>query len=326
MGRSGGGVAFYLSDFLRASILCSSAGSLTVKPEFIAAEVLFEDSSKLLLAVVYRPPNSGYLNEFFQLFLELQVSYRHSMILGDFNADMNQVTFDSQQLSAFISASSLYLVPFSSTHHLRNSSTLLDLCIIDDVDKLKGYGQHGAAFLSAHDLIHLRYEIKLQRRRSKLVNCRDWRGFDAASFQSDIDGIDWTDLLSSDNLEDKIDMFNARLLDIFNLHVPLRRRHFRNLPAPWLTEDIRAAMRSRDLARRAWRRHKNDEHYNRYKVLRNEAHSLVRSAKSAFYMNILTLCTRGFFRAAHQQLETFRSLFDAFLTSNLKSLHTQINV
>ncbi|KAM0733644.1 hypothetical protein ACS0PU_013193 [Formica fusca] len=221
--RSGGGVAFYLSDFFRVSILCSFAGPLTVKPEFIAAEVLFEDSSKLLLAIVYRPPNSGYLNEFFQQFLELQVNYRYLMIFGDFNADMNQVTFDSQQLSAFISASSLHLVPFSSTPHLRNSSTLLDLCIIDDVDKLKSYGQHGAAFLSAHDLIYIRYGIKLQRRRSRLVVCRDWRDFDATSFQSDINSIDWIDLLVSDNLEENIEIFNAKLLDIFNSHVPLKR-------------------------------------------------------------------------------------------------------
>ncbi|KMQ89587.1 reverse transcriptase-9 [Lasius niger] len=188
VGRSGGGVAFDLSDHLRASIFCSSSESVTVKPEFIVAEILFNDLSKLLLAVVYRPPNSGFLNEFFQSYSELQVNYRH-LILGDFNADMNQTTFESQQLSSFISASSLYLVPFTSTHHLRNSSTLLDLCIIDDADISSRNMVNGAAFLSAHDLIYIRYGIKLQRRRGKLVVCRDWRDLDAASFQSDIGDI-----------------------------------------------------------------------------------------------------------------------------------------
>src|SRR5580765_6927369 len=77
MGRSGGGVAFYLSDRFRASILRCSAGTPAVRPEFIIAEITFNKLSKLLLAVVYRPPNSWYLNEFFQTFLELQVSHRH---------------------------------------------------------------------------------------------------------------------------------------------------------------------------------------------------------------------------------------------------------
>ncbi|KAL6418149.1 hypothetical protein ACFW04_012308 [Cataglyphis niger] len=197
VGRSGGEMAFYLTDHFRVFILCCSYGSVTDRPEFIMAEIIFHDRSKLLLAVVYQPPNSGYLN-----------NYRHSIILGDFN-------------------SSLYLVSFMFTHHFRNSSTLLDLCIIDR-DKLKKFGQHGVAFLSAHDLIFIRYGIKLQL-------CRDWSGFDAASFQSDVGNIDWTDV---------------------------------NLPAPWLTDGIRIMMRDRDLAKRTWCRHKNDVYYDQYKMLR----------------------------------------------------------
>lgn len=86
-------------------------------------------------------------------------------------------------------------------------------------------------------------------------------------------------------MKEKIKVFNAKLLEIFNLHVPLKRRHFKNLPAPWLTVDIRAAMHRRDMARRAWRRHKTDYYYNQYKFLRNETQSLVRSTKSAFYID-----------------------------------------
>ncbi|KAL6418567.1 hypothetical protein ACFW04_012004 [Cataglyphis niger] len=184
VGRSGGGMAFYLADHLRVSILCCSGKSVTGRPEFIMAEILFNDRSKLLLAVVYRSPNSGYLNKFFQSFLEFQINYRHS------------------QLGSFIFASNLYLVPFMSTYHLRNSSTLLDLCIINDRDKLKEFGQRGVVFLSAHDLIFIRYGIKLQR----------------------------------------------------------HGRH-----------EIRLVMRNRDLARRTWRRHKNDVLYDRDKTLRNKS-------------------------------------------------------
>lgn len=97
-GRTGGGVAFYLSNMLRAVVLESSMGSLVSRPEFIIAEILFKDTSKLLLVVVYQLLSSGYLNEFFQLFLEFQANYRHSIILGDFNADMLQCTVNSQQL------------------------------------------------------------------------------------------------------------------------------------------------------------------------------------------------------------------------------------
>ncbi|KAL6420426.1 hypothetical protein ACFW04_014433 [Cataglyphis niger] len=136
---------------------------------------------------------------------------------------MNQNTFNSQKLGSFIFESSLYLVPFRSIHHLRNSSTLLDLCIIDDRDKLKEFGQRGVAFLSAHDLIFIR-----------------------------------------------------------------------NLPAPWLTDWIRIEMLDRDLAKRTWRRHKNDVYYDRYKMLRNRAQNLVRSAKREYYVNTFNREGRAF--------------------------------
>ncbi|KMQ92760.1 reverse transcriptase-9 [Lasius niger] len=171
---------------LRAAILKSSSGSPAYRPEFIIAEILFKDASKLLLAMVYRPPNTGYLNEFFQLFLEQQVHFRHSIIFGDFNADMLQHTFDSRQLNTFIIASGLYLIPFGSTHHLRNSSTLLDLCIIDDSDKLIEYGQHEVSFLSAHDLIHIKYGVRVERRPGRFITCRDWGNLNEEAFLFDI--------------------------------------------------------------------------------------------------------------------------------------------
>lgn len=277
-------MAFYLVDHLAATVLCRSevAIIINIKPEFIIAEIAANDRSKLLLAVVYRPPNSGYLNEFFQLVQELQVNYQHLTIFGDFNADMKQVTFDSQQMHTFITAASLYCVPYATTHHLKDSSTLLDLCIVDDDEKLMDYGQQGATFLSAHDLIYIKYAIKIQRRRGRRVVCRDWRDFDADSFQTDVTGIDWTSLISSNNMDEKIEIFNSELLRIFDSHVPLRQRNFKNLPAPWLRGDIQQAMRDRDLARRVWRRRRNDANYNRYKALRNSAHQ----AKQDYYNNI----------------------------------------
>ncbi|KMQ89586.1 reverse transcriptase [Lasius niger] len=65
--------------------------------------------------------------------------------------------------------------------------------------------------------------------------------------------------------------------------MPLKRRYFKNLPAPWLTEDIRSAMRDRDLARRARRRRRCNTYYDRYRTLRNKAQNLVRAAKSVYY-------------------------------------------
>ncbi|CAL1671736.1 unnamed protein product [Lasius platythorax] len=182
----------------------------------------------------------------------------------------------------------MQLVPYKSTHHLRNSSTLLDLSIIDDRDKLMEYGQQDVAFLSAHDLIYVKYRIKTQRRCGRRITYRDWSCLDMDAFMSDICGIDWTVLLASNSMDEKVEEFNTKLIEIFNKQVPLRTRCFKNLPAPWLTEDIRRVMRSRDQARRAWRRYRCDRLYNRYKALRNNVQALVRDAKKEHYMRMFS--------------------------------------
>lgn len=284
-GLVGGGVGIYVLDTLGVSILEHSGGACEGSPMYIIAEVSLQGSSRLLLATVYRPPNVGRLHEFFNLFLERQVNYRHSIILGDFNADMNENSYDSRSISNFVTSSSLFLVPYQATHHLRNSSTYLDLCIADDLTKVNEHGQHDVAFLSAHDLIYIKYDIKIQRRARRLATCRDFKNFNENLFLADILSADWTDLLASDCIEEKTYIFNSHLLYYYNKHASLRRVLFRNLPAPWLTSEIRKEMRARDLARRVWRRSRLSIHYNEFRTLRNRVQCLVRLAKRDYYQD-----------------------------------------
>lgn len=149
---------------------------------------------------------------------------------------------------------------------MRNSSTLLDICIVDDLDKISEYGQHPVPSMSAHDLICIRYDLKVERRRDRTVNFRDWRNLDQFVLLSEVNDLDWSDLFSSTNMDEKVEIFSSKLLELLDTHAPMVRRNFRNLPVPWLTDEIHSAMRERDLARRVWRRRRNDQSYERYRA------------------------------------------------------------
>lgn len=114
VGKVGGGVAFYLHYSLNAKLFAQSELLYCRKTEFIIAEIACGYASRLLLAVVYRPPNYGYLQEFENTFLGLQATYRHSIIMGDFNTDMLMSSFDSGRMTSFIEASNMYLVPYNA--------------------------------------------------------------------------------------------------------------------------------------------------------------------------------------------------------------------
>lgn len=122
-GRQPGGVAFYLKDTLKTVILKQSITEDGCrKPEYLIAEINSNDTYNLLLAEVYRPPNCGYLQDFENLFLDLQVNYRHSIIIGDFNTDMEQNTYDIMQL--VVLSAGMFLIPYEPTHHLRDSRSV----------------------------------------------------------------------------------------------------------------------------------------------------------------------------------------------------------
>ncbi|XP_011877542.1 PREDICTED: uncharacterized protein LOC105567343 [Vollenhovia emeryi] len=261
IGRVGGGVAIYVNNALHASFLCQSDNKCSGKPEYLMIEILIKNCAKVLLAVVYRPPHCGFLSDFFSVFSSLSVNYRHSIIFGDFNANLEALTFDSCQIKSFVEDTNLFMVPFSPTHHTGRSSTTLDLCILDGADKMINYKQCDVNFLSAHDLIEVTYNIKIQH----------------------LDTKDWEEFFKSECIDEKVRLLNKYILDSYDRHAPFRDIQPRHLPAPWLTADVRALMKTRDGARRNWRRRRTEANYIKYKKLRNEAQIAVRKAKIGHY-------------------------------------------
>ena len=137
--------------------------------------------------MIYRPPHCGYLSDIFNTIADLSALYRHIVILGDFNADLDSQSFDAEQIRTLVNTLHLSLVPYASTHHTRTSSTRLDLCIIDDAEKLISYGQHDVSFLSAHDLIYVEYDLRIKRVHDRCVWVRDFRSFDSERFLDELD-------------------------------------------------------------------------------------------------------------------------------------------
>lgn len=174
VGRDGSGVALFISNSLKVKIITTSGGIYVKKPEFIFAEIS-TDCERFLLAVAYQPLYC-YLMDFFYAFSNLSASYKHTIIFGDFNANLLTKNFDSDQIRNFIDYFALYLMPYAPTHHT-SSATFLDLCIVDDREKLISFNQRNVCFLSSHDLIEITYNILVCRRDVRTIIVRDYSNF-----------------------------------------------------------------------------------------------------------------------------------------------------
>lgn len=283
-GRGGGGVGMYVHESLGARVIEDSGGVYVGKPEYMFTEIRDPGQRKLLVATVYRPPHVGYLGEFQDACLRLLANYNDLVVFGDFNINLCEVTHDSVSLKNFIAESNFYLVPYMPTHHVRGSSTLIDLCFVGDGGRLSGYGQQQMAFLSAHDLISVSYRFEVRCVHQRVLRARDYSRFESEAFLSDLQGLDWSGFFSSDCVDRMLEFVNSAVVNAFDRHAPMRQILMRRTAAPWLTPAIKDLMRARDRARRGWRRYGGSDRYAVFVELRNWVQRQMRGAKSAYYV------------------------------------------
>lgn len=77
----------------------------------------------MLICVVYRPLHAALLDDFEKDFDEISPVYSNIIITGDLNINLLHNTYQAKCLKDFCNAQSLYLVPFSATHHTSSSDT-----------------------------------------------------------------------------------------------------------------------------------------------------------------------------------------------------------
>ncbi|KMQ90665.1 rna-directed dna polymerase from mobile element jockey-like protein, partial [Lasius niger] len=233
LGRGGGGVGAYVHTSINARLLATSECQYQRRPEYLFLEISIPNLTKVLIAVVYRPPKAGYLKDFENKCLELFSHFKNLIIMGDFNSNMLADDFNALQIHEFVESSDFHLVPFQATHHTSTSSTFLDLCIIDGKEKLREYGQCPVPFLSAHDLIFICLHLRITRSSGTTTKARDFRNLDAEAFLDDLSSQDWSNFPTIDCVDEMLTAINCNLVSVLDRHAPIREIIQKRPPAPF---------------------------------------------------------------------------------------------
>lgn len=282
IGRMGGGVAMYVHRSFKSRIVASSERQYSGKPEYLFVEVNSQSHPKILIAVVYRPPKAGYLSEFIEECTRLHSSYNNLIIMGDFNIDLIRDSHDKQFLLQFIDINDYFLIPFDPTHHTANSETIIDHCILDRQEKLIDHGQIHAP-ISWHDCIWLQYDAHADCIFTKEILSRNFRSFNSESFLSELGSTDWHPFYSSHTVDDMLEFLTTTVTNMFDKHAPLRKIVRNRRPAPWLTDDVRAAMRNRNKAKKVHSQLGTAESRENFRRSRNQAKLLIRDSKRKYF-------------------------------------------
>jgi hypothetical protein len=285
--KNGGGVAAYVRKELKPVLRLHSDTQRANKPEYLIVEITVL-RSKALLAVCYRPPHIGFMDEFEDALTQCMANYRHIIVMGDFNTDLlGPTTSDKTQLTTIFRSCNLTLLSLGATHHTATSHTLLDLIAVSDPKLVRTHGQIPAPGLSGHDLIYCIYNIKSPKIKPKIIKYHDYKNVDSTALFQETVNIPWHEIYFTNNVNNMLNTILNNLQYLFSKYIPLKHRRITRTPAPWITQDIKQLMKERDRLCTAARRTHDPVTYAEYKVKRNRCKQLIRNSKSHYFKNLL---------------------------------------
>ena len=284
VGKRCGGVAMYLREDIKFKVLHVSDPQYSSKPEMLFVEARFLQA-RILLGAIYRPPNAGCLNNIEQVLSELAPEYDHKLIMGDLNADWGQDSGDTRQLKNIFDLFELSVVPSGPTCHVKNaridSHTTLDLTVTN-ADRVVNSGQFSVPYISIHDLIYVTYSIRTPKFKPKFIQRRDFKNLNLIELQRNAELTDWEEIRDVGNMDRKIELFNSKILTLYDELAPLEKKRVTRPANPWLDETIKRLQKNRDKTLRNFKITGTAEAQGLYKRARNKLKQEIRNAKRRF--------------------------------------------
>uniref|UniRef100_A0A6V7IZG8 Reverse transcriptase domain-containing protein n=1 Tax=Bracon brevicornis TaxID=1563983 RepID=A0A6V7IZG8_9HYME len=249
----GGGVGCYVSNDLNVQYISLSQNNDINDTEYLCLEITINSSYKLLIAIVYRRPESPLPEIFTTMISQLSASYTNTIYFGDFNCDLAKTEAPGEFLRQFAYENSLYIVPHGCTHFAAQTASWLDVIIIDDESKLQSFWKTSAPFAANHRAVFADYKTRTLKFNRKQTTFRDFRNCDVELLNSAVN----QGLSIVSNHESDPDALVAHLehtvISALDVYAPIRTRFVSRPPAPWMTLELRQMMKDRDYVYRSYR-------------------------------------------------------------------------
>lgn len=288
--RRGGGIVVYIEEHLPCSRMFSTqlSDESIDKTECLALE-LRPGREKVLLIVVYNPPDNDCARFLEEKLVDLAGRYNHVLLIGDFNTDLSRPSRRRDSFQSMLQNLAMTSVGSEPTYFHREGCSQLDLLITSDIGRMLRFSQVSFPALSQHDLIFGSLDFDAAPRR-KINAYRDYVNFNANALENGIRSIPWGDFDSLEDPNDLLRFFTTHLKQVHDHCIPLRNSNIRNEHNAWFNADVGRSILERDLAYRDWRRAPPDAKqaaWNRYKALRNRTNSLITTTKAEYVNRLL---------------------------------------
>jgi hypothetical protein len=295
-----GGVGLYIMDalpFRRANEL-----------EFPESDILWIEinpgNKKIFVGACYRPPGQSLEEK--ELFLSnlndsvelaFQANPESLFIMGDFNDSCTVWESDHPRsqlglkLYDFINSHDLHQMIKEPTHIVNGTASILDLLITDSPGYIINQHQNTLPPIgSKHQIIYA--EIRVQYRRDKpyLREIWNYKRGDYNGLVTDLSNVPWaTGNALFDDIDDLADYWHKSFMDVCKSNVPNRVVRIKPMDKPWMTHNVRLAIRRRNRLYNRLKRTRRPDHEEAWKHSAKEANFIMNQAKKAHKEKIKNL-------------------------------------
>ena len=287
----GGGVSIYIKNFMNSKKIESCSLSL---PYFESLFIeLNHRNKKILIATIYRPPNSNntsFIEKLTEVLTTNNInSYDEYILLGDFNYNLLELETNNAVINFLTTVNTFSLLPIITkpTRITDASATLLDNIFIRNPLEYKSgilsfdVSDHLPIFLLKQDFFHVPKAQDCITIKYRLINDKT-----LLDLYNNLSEHDFNDILDAEDCSIALSMLTEVLHEKYDICCPIKSRAVspKFFKKPWISRKILKNIKKRQNYFTLYKQRKlSKENYSRF---RNFVNNQIRTSKKEYYAKL----------------------------------------
>ena len=140
--------------------------------------------------------------------------------------------------------------------------------------------------ISDHSIVYCTMKSGVPKAPPKTIEYRSYRKYDKSSFIKDLKETDWNMVHFYSDVNPAVEMWNILFTDVTNKHAPIKKTRIKGAKTPWVTSDLKNAMRDRDFHHVKAIKTNSKYHWDMFKKMKNFVNKEVKKCKAEYYSDL----------------------------------------
>ena len=273
---NGGGVSLYLRDSVKFK---ARDDVPTDNLELICVEIQPPKSKSYFVVSWYRPPSDpvGSFSKLEKVLSYLDKEGKEIILLGDTNCDLTITAPDhpsgnnSKHICSLYELFSLKQLIEEPTRVTLTSSSIIDHIATTSARNIVESGVHQVSMSDHYMVFCVRKFQGAVEKDHKVITTRSMKNFDKDAFLADVADICWEHGLDeTDDVNVLVTQWSTLFSLIIDKHAPIKTLRVSERYCPWVNDDLKKLIRSRDKLKKAAVKSKSLLLMSSYRHIRNK--------------------------------------------------------